>query len=89
MRASSAARSASRPRSAASRARSRAPSASAAATTATMRKTASATQFSASATVKRPVGAMWNQLKAAALASEVPMPSHAPHTIETSKTGTR
>ena len=54
-----------------------------------MRKTTSATQFSPSRMLKRPVGGMWNQLKAAALTSAVTIPSRQPQTDDTSSTATR
>ncbi len=88
-RASSAARSASRPRCSASCARCRAASARLEAAAATTRNTTSATQFSASAIVRRPVGGMWKKLNATALTRLVAMPSGAPQTIETSSTPSR
>ena len=57
-------------------------------TTATTRKAPSATQFCSSAIVNLPVGGMWNQLNAAALATAVAIPSHIPQR-EASSTGSR
>ena len=56
---------------------------------ATTRKITSAIQFSPSAIVKRPVGGMWKKLKASALARLVAIPSHTPHTVDTSNTPSR
>jgi hypothetical protein len=39
--------------------------------------------------VKPPVGSMWNQLKAAALATEAATPAAAPQTIATASTPRR
>jgi len=88
-RAISAARSASRRRAWASAARLRATSEIALVTIATTRKVLSATQFSLCAIVKRPVGGMWNQLKAAALSRAAPMPSPIPQVVAATSTTRR
>ena len=81
--------SASRRRRSASSARAvgRAPASALVTTATSTRKAPSATQFSSLAIVKRPVGGMWNQLNAAALAIAVPTPSHRPQPVEASSTG--
>ncbi len=82
-------RSASARRASASRVRAFAAPASVLVTTAATRKTASASQFSPSATVKRPVGGMWNQFQASALPTAVSKPRPSPQRLDTSSTASR
>ncbi len=51
-------------------------------TTATITKTTRATASRSAETSKRPVGGMWNQLKASALATAARTPSRQPQTVE-------